>query len=224
MCVALLQTSANSSVTRQAHVDIPDGTVEEEYARKGFFGRTSHLYRTEPPVGWVEIEGDLRPEAFTTDELPGLGEADYIKGRIPFLHNKDVSLQMSLLREPMEYYFRNADSDEILFVHRGVGELETDFGPLNYEKGDYLVIPRGTVYKLNPLEETSLLVIESSWEVTLPEKGIVGQHALFDPGVINVPTPAPKQNEDRDRWQLKIKRLDKITTVTYPFNPINVVG
>ncbi|MFW6057363.1 MAG: homogentisate 1,2-dioxygenase, partial [Persicimonas sp.] len=58
-------------ITRQAHVDLPEGTVEEEYAREGFFGRTAHLYRTDAPVGWVDIEGDLRPHAFDTAELPG---------------------------------------------------------------------------------------------------------------------------------------------------------
>lgn len=211
-------------VTRQAHVNIPDGTVEEEYARKGFFGRTSHLYRTEAPVGWVEIDGDLKPQAFDTGELPGLDADDYLKARIPFLTNADCTLSFARLKMPMEYYFRNADGDEILFIHKGEGEIETDFGPLQYEKGDYLVIPRGTVYKLNPVAETFLLVIESVDEVTLPDRGIVGQHALFDPGVINVPEPAPKQGENKTRWDLKIKRQDRLTTVVYPFNPINTVG
>lgn len=215
---------SKGQVTRQAHVNIPEGTCEEEYARHGFFGRTSHLYRTEPPVGWLSIEGDLRPEALDTQELPGLGRGDYLSGRIPFLQNDDVCVQMARLLEPMPYYFRNADADEILFVHRGHGEIETDFGPLCYEKGDYLVIPRGTVYKLNPVELTDLLVIESKDEVTLPDKGILGQHALFDPAVINVPTPIQKSEPDKTTWFLKIQRERRITTVTYPFCPINTVG
>ena len=212
------------TVTRQAHVNIPEGTFEEEYAREGFFGKTTHLYRSQPPVGWVDIEGDLKPRAFDTGALPGLDHDDYCQGRIPFLTNADVTLAFAVVAKEMDYYFRNADGDEILFVHRGDGEIETDFGPLNYEKGDYLVIPRGTVYKLNPMTRTSLLIIESTGQVTLPDRGIVGQHALFDPGVIRVPEPAPKQEPGRTRWQLKIKRLNELTTVTYPFNPINTVG
>lgn len=210
--------------TRQAHVDIPDGTYEEEYARQGFFGRTSHLYRTAPPVGWTNIEGDLRPEALRTSMLPGLGHTDYLTGRVPLLTNQDVTLHMASLDTPMPYYFRNADADEVLFVHGGEGELETDFGPLQYEKGDYLVIPRGTVYKLNPTQSTSLLIIESTDEVDLPERGILGRHALFDPEVINVPTPAPKEDQQERAWDLKIQRSAKISTITYPFNPINTVG
>jgi len=215
---------SKGTVTRQAHVDIPEGTHEEEYARDGFFGKTSHLYRSQPPVGWVDIEGDLKPEAFRTGDLPGIEGDDYLASRIPFLTNADVTLSTVILNQTMPYYFRNADADEILFVHRGEGEIETDFGPLNYEKGDYLVIPRGTVYRLGPAERTSLLVIESASQVNLPEKGILGAHALFDPAVMNVPTPVPRNTGEEGRWQLKIKRTGKITTVTYPFNPINTVG
>lgn len=212
-------------VTRQAHVDIPEGTVEEEYARRGFFGRTSHLYRDQPPVNWIDIEGDLRPICLDGNALPGLDEEDFLAGRIAFLKNHDVTLAMSRLKEAMPYYFRNADGDDVLFVHRGEGVLETDFGPLNYEQGDYLVIPRGTVYRLLPQVETSLLIIESAGEVEIPERGIVGRHALFDPSVIRVPEPAPLQKAEAGQtFQLKIKRLNKITTVTYPFNPINTVG
>lgn len=208
----------------QAHVGLPEGTVEEEFGRGGFFGRVSHLYRSEPPVGWTKIEGDLRPEAFDALQLPGLG-GDWIRGRTAFLQNSDVTLRMARISEPMPYHFRNADCDEILFVHQGCGRLETDFGPLNYRRGDYLVIPRGTVYRVAPTEPCTMLVIESAGEVTIPDRGILGRHALFDPAVINVPTPEANLPEPgRTEWALKIQRNGRITTVTYPFNPINTVG
>lgn len=209
--------------SRQAQVDLPEGTVEEGCARDGFFGRTSHLYRTEAPVGWVDIEGDLRPHAFETERLPGLGVADYVAGRVPFLKNADVELSMAHVSEPMDYDFRNADGDETLFIHAGEGRIDTDFGPLDYETGDYLVIPRGTAYRLIPSEKTVMYVIETTGAVGIPERGIIGNHALFDPGVINVPEPAPR-NLDGDRFQLKIKRAGKITMVTYPHDPFNVAG
>ena len=165
--------------TRQAHVALPEGTVEEEFARRGFAGRVSHLYRTRPPVDWIEIEGELRPEAICASELPGL-RGDWLEGRVTFLENADVRLAMATLEEPMRYSFRNADADEILFVHKGAGLVETDFGPMVYERGDYLVLPRGAAYRLTPKEATMALVIESAGEVDLPDRGILGRHALFD--------------------------------------------
>ena len=83
--------------TTQAHVDVPAGLYEDEYARQGFFGRTSHLYRSEPAVGWTAIEGDLRPECLRIQDLPGLGAADPWEGRIAFLENADVVISFSRL-------------------------------------------------------------------------------------------------------------------------------
>lgn len=209
-------------VTRQAHVDIPEGTFEEEYAREGFFGRTAHLYRSHRPVDWVAIDGELRPRALRTEALPGLSD-DWWAGRVPFLRNEDVELAWAALESPMPYYVRNADGDEILFVHEGAGTLETDFGNLTYRRGHYLVIPKGTVYRLAPVEATRMLVIQSTDPVGLPDRGIVGHHALFDPNVLDVPQLGEVPAFDRP-WELKIKRLGRISTVTYPHNPITTVG
>jgi homogentisate 1,2-dioxygenase len=212
-------------VTRQAHVDVPEGTFEEEYARSGFFGRTSHLYRTAPPVGWSSIEGDLRPEAFAATELPGLRDDDYLGGRVAFLENQDVRLLTARLSRPMPHWFRNADADEILFVHRGDGTLETDFGPLSYTRGDYLVVPRGTVHRLVPTARSTFLVIESVDEVRIPDRGVLGKHALFDLDVIEVPEPTPfVAPEGVDRFDVKVQRGGRLSTITYPFHPLNVVG
>ena len=212
-------------VTRQAHVDLPAGTVEDEYARRGFFGRTSHLYRTEAPVGWVEIEGDIRPQALCATEAPGLRDDDWLAGRIPLLGNADVTLHFARLARPMPYFFRNADADEILFVHSGAGRLETDFGPFDYVRGDYLVIPRGTVHRLAPSAPTSVLVIESTDEVELPDRGLLGKHALFDLDVLDVPTPeAPAAEPGRTRWEVRVQRQRRLSTIVYPFHPLNAVG
>jgi homogentisate 1,2-dioxygenase len=209
------------TVTKQAHVGIPEGTVEEEFGRRGFFGRTSHLYRTEPPVNWTDIEGELRPEAIAATELPGLG-GDWLEGRVAFLENDDVRLSMARLAVSMPYAFRNADGDEILFVHRGAGGLDTDFGHLAYETGDYLVIPRGTAYRLTPSSETSALVIESAAEVELPDRGLLGRHALFDPDMIEVPTPSPASV--RAPNLVKVQRQRRLSTITYPFDPLRTTA
>ncbi|MFO0680158.1 MAG: homogentisate 1,2-dioxygenase [Polyangiaceae bacterium] len=211
-------------VTRQAHVNLPPGTHEEEFARRGFFGRTSHLYRNEPPVAWTHLEGDLRPEALAVTELPGLANGhrgDWVLGRIPFLANEDVKLAMARIAAPMPYAFRNADGDEILFVHEGAGTMLSDFGRLDYARGDYLVVPRGTTYRLTPTEPTTCLVVESRDEVELPDRGLLGRHALFDPDVIAVPEPAPKDAAGRKgESRVLVQRAGRFGTITYPFDPL----
>ncbi|PKN56245.1 MAG: homogentisate 1,2-dioxygenase [Deltaproteobacteria bacterium HGW-Deltaproteobacteria-14] len=213
-------------VTRQAHVDVPEGTVEEEFGRNGFFGRYAHLYRTQAPVGWTRIEGELRPRALDVSDL-GVGAGDYLGSRVAVLENADVKVHVASLDRAMPYHFRNADGDEVLFVHRGAGTLHTDFGPIGYREGDYLVVPRGTVYRLYPDAPTRLLVVESAAEIALPDKGLLGQTALFDPAVIEVPSPGPAPVPDapeRREWELKVQRQGCLTSVFYPFDPINTVG
>ncbi|MGZ3773447.1 MAG: homogentisate 1,2-dioxygenase [Pseudobdellovibrionaceae bacterium] len=209
-------------VTSQAHVNVPDGTFEEEYARNGFSGRYAHLYRSEPPVEWISIDGPLKPRAYDFNKVPALS-TDYLSSRKPYLENSDIKILFSSLAQEMTYFYRNADADEVLFVHQGTGTIETDFGPLKYTEGDYLIIPRGTVYRLIPQGLSQFLIVESFSEVRFPEKGMLGQHALFDPAVLKTPEPAPSTFKS-DLYQLKIKRCDEITTVTYPFSPINTVG
>jgi homogentisate 1,2-dioxygenase len=123
----------------------------------------------------------------------------------------------------MSYYFRNADGDELYFVHQGSGTLETDYGPLPYEPGDYIVIPRGTTYRVLPgSDEGAFLVIESFSRLRQPERGLLGQHALYDPGVVITPEPEPI--EDESEWEVRVKRLGAFTSIFYPFNPMDVVG
>ena len=214
-------------VATQAHVAIPEGTVEEEYARNGFFGRYAHLYREHAPVGWTRIDGPLRPRLYALDAVAA---GDYLAARVPLLVNADCRIHASVLVEPMPYLFRNADADELLFVHAGAGRLETDFGPLAYEPGDYLVIPRGTMYRLAPTSATRLLVIETTGELALPDRGMLGQHALFDPAVLRVPSPDERSQLARlagcrsGEWRVVIQRQGALTSVFYPHCPLDVVG
>lgn len=209
--------------TNQAHVGLPEGTFEEEHGRDGFYGPVSHLYRTHAPTGWSRIEGPLKPRAF--DCLKAAAQiSDGVLDRVLLLYNEDVVIHFARPKAPMTFYFRNADGDEVYFIHKGNGILETDFGPLYFEPGDYIVIPRGTTYRLLPeTPDNAFLVIESFSRIRQPERGLLGQHALYDPAVIKTPTPQPIQEEGVE-WEVRIKRLNELTSVFYPFNPMDVVG
>jgi len=202
-------------VAAQAHVGLPEGTVEEEYGRNGFFGRYAHLYRRHAPVGWSRIEGPLRPRAFDLREVSGA-----------VLENESVRVSVDRHAQPMDAFFRDADSDRILFVHEGRGRLESDFGPLAYEAGDYLLVPRGITHRLAPTSPTFVLTIACHSEVRFPDKGMLGQHAIFDPAVIQVPTPEASTlaPDERGEFRVDVLHRGRVTRVFYPFDPLDAVG
>ncbi len=207
----------------RAHAELPDGSYEEEWGRLGFSGTVSHLYHKHPPTGWTDIDGPLKPHSLSPLAMNRLdGE------RVVFLENSDVAIGVQLVIADWNYYFRNGEADELLFVHQGSGNLETHVGTLHYERGDYLHLPRGTTYRFCPEELTELLTIEAfTAPFDIPERGIVGQHVPFDPSLIEYPTPDQTSvwNGDKSgKFQVKIKRLGAITTFTYPHNPCDVIG
>jgi homogentisate 1,2-dioxygenase len=207
-------------VTRQAHVAIPDGTHEEEFARRGFFGRTSHLYRRHSPCSWTRIEGDLRPAALKHNPVAG----DWIESRTALLANDDVRISLARLETRMPYAFRNGDADELLFVNTGGGFLDTDFGALEFRSGDYLLLPRGAAYRLTPEKPATFLIVESRDELEIPDRGPLGRHALFDLDVLEVPTPREAPSDELGEYLLKVQRNAAITTIVYPHDPFDVVG
>jgi homogentisate 1,2-dioxygenase len=208
----------------QAHVGIPEGTFEEEHGRKGFFGKSAHLYHTHAPTGWTRFEGKLRPHLFDLNQLAPTDAHDPEGMPVAFLGNHDVTLYVSRRSAAMPFYYRNADGDELIFVHRGKGTVETDFGPMTFEPGDYLMLPRAVTYRIMPeTRDNFFLIIQSRTEFEPPEKGLIGHHALYDQGVVTVPEPAPQLDDNRE-WEVRIKVDDEISKVFYPFNPIDVVG
>jgi homogentisate 1,2-dioxygenase len=210
--------------SKQAHVALPQGTFEEEHGRKGFFGRSAHLYHANPPTNWIRFEGKLRPHKFDLNLLSPSDQTDPRGTPVAFLGNADVQLAVSRRSVPMPFYFRNADADELYFVHRGEGTIETDFGPLEFERGDYLVLPRAVTYRVLPrTDDNFFLIIESRGEFEPPDRGLLGQHALYDPGVIVTPEPRPNL-DDRNEWEVRILADGEYSSVWYPFNPIDVVG
>lgn len=213
---------SRGKVARQAHVGLPEGTYEEEHGREAFKGRASHLYRTHPPTAWVRIEGPLRPSAFDLSDLKPDDSSDPGAPWMILAGNDDLRLGISRRREEMTYFLRDADGDVCYFVHEGSGTLETDYGPLRFEAGDYLVVPKGTTHRFVPESDLFLFVIEGSGEFRLPDRGILGRHAQFDPGVITVPEPDPR--EEPGEFVVRVKRDGAYTTLVYPFHPLDVVG
>lgn len=211
---------ASGTYTKQAHVKIPDGLYEEEHGRKGFFGRVSQIYHTHPPVEWTAIDGELKPRCLPPAYDSGIDKNTFIE----VLKNSDCIISIATFTDDFPYFFRNADYDELYFIHDGAGRLETIYGHLDYKKGDYINIPRGTTYKFYVNTDTKFLLIESNSEYEEPSRGILGPNALYDQTAIKTPEAALGTEQDKQEYKLAIKRLGKLTTVTYKFNPLDAKG
>ncbi len=211
--------------SRQAHADLPAGTYEREVGREGFFGPATHIYHTHPPTGWSNWEGPTRPRAFDTTRVTDAAASPIDAVRL--LSNAHVDYRLWRTDGAMDHLVRNGDGDEILFVHAGAGELYCDFGHLSFRDGDYIVLPRGTMWRVETSAPTTMLMIEATEDAyRLPDKGVAGDHAIFDPAMLDVPAINDRfvaQQGDMD-WQLKLKRRGAVSTVSYPYNPLDAVG
>ena len=213
--------------SRQAHADLPDGTYEREMSKEGFFGPAAFLHHKNPPTGWVEFDGPLQPRAFDLAQIQPGGKSPWSAASV--LHNKATDIRFWKLSEPMKSLARNADGDQLVFVHQGVGELFCDFGHLTIETGDYVYLPRGTMWRISPSEPMAMLLIEATnTHYTLPDRGLAGPHAVFDPAILDAPEMdemfrAQQADEDHE-WTVKVKKRGQVSRITYPFNPLDAVG
>ncbi len=213
------------NASRQAHADLPEGTYERELGKEGFFGPASHMHHANPPTGWTDFEGPLRPRAFDTTQLPAPGASPWDASLL--LHNAQTRVRYWTMQESMDHLVRNSDGDELLFVHSGSGDLYCDYGHLSVRDGDYIMLPRGTMWRLESDEPMGLLMMEcTNGSYMLPDKGIVGPHAIFDPAMLDAPALNEQfkaQQGDSD-WRVCVKRRNQISTISYPFNPLDAVG
>jgi homogentisate 1,2-dioxygenase len=211
--------------SRQAHADLPRGTYEREIGRDGFFGPATHIYHKHPPTGWSDFEGPLRPRAFDAVKAAREPTNRPYRGAL-LLSNAACRIAIWRVAEAMPHLERNSDGDVLLFIHRGEGDLFCDFGHMTYREGDYILLPRGTMWRLEPKEETvSLLIEATNGSYKLPERGILGAHALFDPAALETPKLDEAFRAQRDgEWKVEVKRRGEISTIAYPFNPLDAVG
>ncbi|HEX9472572.1 MAG TPA: homogentisate 1,2-dioxygenase, partial [Steroidobacteraceae bacterium] len=164
------------NASRQAHADLPKGSFEREMSKEGFYGPASFFYHRHPPTGWSGFEGPLRPHAF---DLTKLGRSPDTPWQAPvILSNAHCQLRYWEPAASMDHLVRNADGDQLLFVHHGTGQLYCDFGHLEFAAGDYLLLPRGTMWRLECPDGAAVLLIEATnSSYLLPEKGLLGPHA-----------------------------------------------
>ncbi len=211
--------------SRQAHRDLPAGTFERELGREGFNGPSARLYHRRPPTGWVSVDGPLRPRAFDLNIADA--SQDPWQGTT-ILKNAYVRIAIWTMSESMQSLCRDADGDLTIFVHEGHGDFFCDFGHMQVRTGDYVVVPRGTMWRLESSGEVRTLLIEAiGAQIQLPDRGLLGPHAIFDPASLDTPALNDRfadQQQDDSIWVVKVKKHGEVTTLTYPYNPLDAVG
>lgn len=221
--ISIPKTEGKAS--RQAHADLPENTFERELGKEGFYGPATQMYHRHPPTGWKNIDGPLKPSAFDTNKIHILKNSPW--DATPLLCNDYFKFRFWKTETNMNHLVRNGDGDELLFIHHGEAELFCDYGHLHISEGDYLIIPRGTMWRIETTSSLSALLIESTnASYQLPDKGLIGNHAIFDPAVLDAPKldQAFVTQQVEDEWNIFVKRRGILSTLTYPYNPLDAVG
>ncbi|MCP5372955.1 MAG: homogentisate 1,2-dioxygenase [Hyphomicrobiales bacterium] len=210
--------------SRQAHCDLPEGTYEREIGREGFFGPAAQLHHRHPPTGWLSFDGPLRPHAYDLNKLAGV---DSPAAAPLVLSNGACQIRMWRTEGAMDHLYRNADGDQVLFVHEGAGHLYCDYGHLEFRDGDYIVLPRATAWRVDCDGAAAILMVEATNDAFgLPNKGPIGRQAIFDQTVLDVPAidEAFQDQYSEAETATIVKRQNALTTITYPFNPLDATG
>ncbi|MBL0048786.1 MAG: homogentisate 1,2-dioxygenase [Bacteroidetes bacterium] len=212
---------------------------EELVASQGFSGMSSLVYHLFPPtqvrqVGTpysvkpkIAVETNMRNVSFNGFEIPA--EEDYIKSRKTLFVNNDLQIGLAAPSKTASYFFKNAEADEMIFIHKGAGTLKTMFGAVPFEYGDYLVIPKGTVYKLElDSSDNRFLFIESKGPINTPRRyrNEFGQHLEHSPFCerdIKCPEHLETHNEVGE-FSVMIKKQGIIFPYIYENHPFDLVG
>ncbi|HWY39020.1 MAG TPA: homogentisate 1,2-dioxygenase [Bacteroidia bacterium] len=213
---------------------------EQLFGTEGFSGMQSMLYHVHRPTQVKEIlkTYDVTPKAAVEKNIKAMllkGFAikptdDFLESRKVILFNNDLWMGLAAPKKSMKnYFYKNADADEMLFVHRGKGKLRTFMGNINFEYGDYLIIPRGMIYQVEfESEDNRLFYLESFHPIYTPKryKNSVGQmleHSPFCERDYKLPTELETHDEKGD-FLIKIKKEGQLHEVVYATHPFDVVG
>lgn len=220
----------------------PEGGIyyEQLFGTEGFHGLSSLLYHTHRPT-MISSYGqtiDLKPKAAIENNIKSRmlegfnikAKDDYLKARTPVLFNDDVQIDIASPKKgTINYFYKNSDSDEILFIQKGSGIIKTLFGELKFNYADYLVIPRGTIYKIEfETSDNKLLVIESKSPIVTPRRyrnefGQLLEHSPFCERDIKLPENLVSHDSFGD-YLIKVKKEKKLHEIYYASHPFDVVG
>jgi homogentisate 1,2-dioxygenase len=213
---------------------------EEVFGTIGFEGMSSLLYHVARPT---QVKSLLSPYDVTPKIASGnslmmrkligfniLPESDYLDSRVPLLLNRDLTIGLAAPRHSLtRYFYKNADADELLFVHRGSGRLRTSFGSIPFQYGDYVVIPRGVIYQIDfDTEDNRLFYLESHSPIYTPRRyrnhfGQLMEQSPFCERDYILPRNLETHDEKGD-FLVKIKKQNTMHPVVYATHPFDVVG
>ena len=236
----------HGSIPQHRHTQhrAPDGSLyaEELFGVEGFSGRSSLLYHLVPPTRTHKVEPvrEIRLEAATEKvhrhHLTKTGgvepKGDAITGRVPLYFNSDVVFGVVRPAEAMPEgtFYRNGVADEMLFVHEGTGVCDTIFGPLRYGPGDYLVLPIGTTWRLDPDpgSEQRMLYLEAPSEIEPPKRyrndyGQLLEHSPYSQRDLHDPEDVPARADEGD-FVIHVRSTDLLTAYHFRHHPFDVVG
>jgi homogentisate 1,2-dioxygenase len=219
-----------------------DGSLyyEQLFGTIGFDGMSSLLYHTHPPTAVKEILNsiDISPKIAVENNmqmraLKGFnikGEKDFLMSRVPVLTNSDVTIHLARPKNiNNKYFYKNADADEVIFIHKGEGFLKTQLGNIKFFSGDYLVIPRGVIYTIDfKNTDNRHFIVESNHPVYTPKKyrNWFGQHLEHSPFCerdLRVPMEL-ETNDEKGDFLIKIKKEGFLYDYIYSNHPFDVVG
>lgn len=231
-------------IPEKRHVQFrkPNGELyhEELFSTEGFSNNYSLVYHCHPPTQIVQVGEPVSVAPKTIHDkqlkhrcLKGFDikpEDDYLKSRKPVLVNNDCKIIVAAPRKSMtDYYYKNADADELVFVHKGTGTLKSMYGNITFGYGDYLVIPRGTTHQfIFDTEDNRLMITESYGPITTPKRyrnefGQLMEHSPFCERDFRKPTHL-ETFDQRGDFKFYIKKQDMLYPYHYQNHPFDVIG
>ena len=227
---------------RHTIFDKPGGGLyyEQLFGTVGFDGMSTLSYHIHRPTMVKDILGskDVTPKIAVQYNmharlLKGFGVApqdDFLDSREPMLVNSDVLVGLAAPRKSLDtYFYKNADADELLFVHLGSGVLRTFLGNIPFEYGDYLLIPRGMIYQIQfDTEDNRLLYVESQQPLYTPKRyrnwfGQLLEHSPFCERDYKLPQDL-ETHDEKGEFLMKIKKQGQLHELLYTTHPFDVVG